>query len=185
MTSATRPSSPFIGQHIYETDTQRQLVWTGAHWRITGGNWPAFSVYRDTPVGIPHNTATDPTMTDSLDDTDGFWSLPALSGVIPAGLGGVYVVSLGGRFEANGTGYRAALGVANNNPIPGGQQGATSLVGGWQTASTLNNGNVSARPWLLMSGAQLNLRVIQTSGVVLDLAQAFIAAVMVSHRPEL
>ncbi|MCA1570079.1 MAG: hypothetical protein LC798_07105, partial [Chloroflexi bacterium] len=32
-TSTTRPSSPFVGQKIYETDTSRELVWGGTDWR--------------------------------------------------------------------------------------------------------------------------------------------------------
>jgi hypothetical protein len=31
-TSSTRPSSPFSGQTIFETDTKRFLVWTGTQW---------------------------------------------------------------------------------------------------------------------------------------------------------
>lgn len=31
-TSATRPASPYEGQMIYETDTDRVLVWTGTAW---------------------------------------------------------------------------------------------------------------------------------------------------------
>ena len=31
-TSATRPASPYVGQPIYETDTQRLLDWNGTNW---------------------------------------------------------------------------------------------------------------------------------------------------------
>lgn len=31
-TSATRPAAPYIGQTIYETDTQRVLAWNGTNW---------------------------------------------------------------------------------------------------------------------------------------------------------
>ena len=35
-TSSTRPTSPFEGQVIYETDTDRTLVWSGSAWVGTG-----------------------------------------------------------------------------------------------------------------------------------------------------
>jgi hypothetical protein len=37
VTSATRPSTPFAGQVIYETDTEDSLVWDGTAWMPAGG----------------------------------------------------------------------------------------------------------------------------------------------------
>lgn len=37
-TSGTRPSSPFQGQSIYETDTQQTRVWNGTFWLWVGGS---------------------------------------------------------------------------------------------------------------------------------------------------
>lgn len=31
-TSSSRPGSPWIGQHVYETDTGQTIVWDGVHW---------------------------------------------------------------------------------------------------------------------------------------------------------
>jgi hypothetical protein len=31
-TSSTRPSSPWTGQHVYETDTKNELTWDGSAW---------------------------------------------------------------------------------------------------------------------------------------------------------
>ena len=31
-TSSTRPTAPYIGQHIFETDTGKRLVWDGSIW---------------------------------------------------------------------------------------------------------------------------------------------------------
>lgn len=42
-TSSTRPSSPYAGQAIYETDTNRYLVWDGTAWSIP--DIPAFAVH--------------------------------------------------------------------------------------------------------------------------------------------
>ena len=35
-TSTTRPASPFEGQRIYETDTNREFIWDGANWYSPG-----------------------------------------------------------------------------------------------------------------------------------------------------
>lgn len=35
-TSTTRPAGPYEGQIIYETDTDRTLVWNGSSWRFLG-----------------------------------------------------------------------------------------------------------------------------------------------------
>jgi hypothetical protein len=40
-TSSTRPASPFEGQAIFETDTDRMLIWNGSSWIIP--NSPASS----------------------------------------------------------------------------------------------------------------------------------------------
>ena len=37
VTSSTRPGTPFVGQFIYETDTQLPYVWTGSEWVVSGG----------------------------------------------------------------------------------------------------------------------------------------------------
>jgi hypothetical protein len=37
VTSITRPGSPFLGQVIYETDTEDSFVWDGSTWKPAGG----------------------------------------------------------------------------------------------------------------------------------------------------
>lgn len=60
-TSTTRPASPFVGQTIYETDTNRMLVWNGSSWNgvgrmknvarfTTSGTWTV-------PTGVTYATA--------------------------------------------------------------------------------------------------------------------------------
>lgn len=39
-TSSTRPTSPFEGQHIYETDTDKVLFWDGSAWTPSTGVLP-------------------------------------------------------------------------------------------------------------------------------------------------
>lgn len=65
-TSTTRPTVPYIGQLIFETDTSRLAVWTGSAWQyetaaagppglvyITGASFSAVS-----SVSLPNNTFT-------------------------------------------------------------------------------------------------------------------------------
>jgi len=42
-TSATRPSAPFVGQQIYETDTSLNYQWTGAAWTQRTGDLTAWT----------------------------------------------------------------------------------------------------------------------------------------------
>lgn len=56
-TSSTRPASPFEGQAIYETDTDRMLVYTGSAWKYTWfATIPAFYVFRTTGQTISPST---------------------------------------------------------------------------------------------------------------------------------
>jgi hypothetical protein len=58
-TSSTRPSSPWTGQHVYETDTKLEYVWDGTSWTIgpvagtTTTGTTGFGY-----MGIPQNSAT-------------------------------------------------------------------------------------------------------------------------------
>jgi hypothetical protein len=37
VTSTTRPGTPFAGQVIFETDTEKSFVWDGSTWKPAGG----------------------------------------------------------------------------------------------------------------------------------------------------
>jgi hypothetical protein len=39
VTSSTRPSSPFVGQLIYDTTVSQALAWNGSAWVIQNGGW--------------------------------------------------------------------------------------------------------------------------------------------------
>jgi hypothetical protein len=54
-TSTTRPASPDEGMTIYETDTDRILIWTGSTWLIVSEPWQTY-----TPVLTA--TTTNPTL---------------------------------------------------------------------------------------------------------------------------
>lgn len=54
-TSSTRPSAPFAGQRIFETNTSREYVWTGSLWSYrSGGIDPTYvHAYRNTALNAP------------------------------------------------------------------------------------------------------------------------------------
>lgn len=51
-TSSTRPTAPFTGQMIFETDTNRSLVWTGSAWVVTAST-SAISIDSSNRVSLP------------------------------------------------------------------------------------------------------------------------------------
>ena len=69
-TSSTRPASPFEGQTIYETDTDKELTWSGSAWVVTNRPltpWPSFDVSRSSTQSttgvvifqdVTHNTGS-------------------------------------------------------------------------------------------------------------------------------
>lgn len=66
-TSTTRPSTPFEGQMIYETDTNRVLVYEGAAWVMIADT--------DTPPGIQHiYSASFSAVTEHIPPSDVFSS---------------------------------------------------------------------------------------------------------------
>lgn len=58
-TSSTRPASPFEGQAIFETDTDRMLIWNGTTWVVP--NAPA-----QNPTGLEYITSAIATSGTSL-----------------------------------------------------------------------------------------------------------------------
>jgi hypothetical protein len=89
-TSSTRPAAPFEGQTIYETDTKKELTYTGAAWteskqfRTAGGSVvdnyrvpPACRVVRTSDASFTNNTAVtfqSASSGDSGIDTDSMFS---------------------------------------------------------------------------------------------------------------
>ena len=66
-TSSTRPSAPYVGQLIFETDTNRLSVWNGSSW--------IYMVDADTPPGLELvKTQTIGTAVSSVEVTGAFSS---------------------------------------------------------------------------------------------------------------
>lgn len=92
-TSSTRPVAPFLGQLIYETDTDRLLIWDGTKWQILT-NKPRCEVELTAAETFDQNGKIIPWDAETV-DTDGFWAVTPNPTrlTIPTGLSGVYMVA--------------------------------------------------------------------------------------------
>jgi hypothetical protein len=101
-TSSTRPASPFEGQMIYETDTDRVLVWNGSAWYP---NW-------NTAWGF----VAQATLATSLNYNNGTYDVLSLTFSTVANRRYRYTAS--GLIVNSGTGiYQSALTDASNNAL--------------------------------------------------------------------
>lgn len=98
VTSGTRPSDPYSGQSIFETDTNRLVS------RSTGGTWErvswlssaartGFQASRVTNQSV--NSASETSVTWPVEDfdSDAFFTAGGSTGTVSAGLGGLYSIS--------------------------------------------------------------------------------------------
>lgn len=117
LTSSTRPSDPFEGQLIYETDTDRYAVYDGSGWRQPH-NPPACRVYHSTTQSINDNSETTLVFNSERYDTDSMHSTSVDTSRITFNTAGLYEVgatvavaaagdysSVFGRLRVNGTNF--------------------------------------------------------------------------------
>lgn len=107
VTSSTRPGSPTAGLKIWETDTERELVYSGTEWKIIGGKMPAVHIYKASGIqGVTQHAFTTITMDGETIDTDGFHDNVTNNTriTIPAGCGGRYLVNGRCGFDIASTG---------------------------------------------------------------------------------
>lgn len=85
--------SPFEGQAIFNTDTNRYQFWNGTKWIIVT-NKPFIHAYRNTTMNVGNVAALVVPLQAVTKDTDTFWaSSPNPSRItIPAGKDGTYLV---------------------------------------------------------------------------------------------
>lgn len=111
-TAGTRPASPSEGDGIYETDTDRFLIYDGSAWQrvawtsATGRTW--VSVSRSTNQSIPNVTVTPISWTTEAADLDGFITATSTTLTVPAGLGGLYGFDFRYTYASAITGENAA-----------------------------------------------------------------------------
>jgi hypothetical protein len=181
VTSLTRPAG-FNGQHIYETDTDRDAVYDGTNW-VYLNNLPQFSIENTSTQSIANNTGTTPAMPTEVQDTDGFHTSTNGFITIPSGLGGRYTIFVHGNWAADATSFRSVRPVIGNNT--GITQNNTERSGGYAMVSTALNGFPVATTMLLRAAATVTVNVFQLSGAALDLSTVQLRGIMTHHRPDL
>lgn len=97
-TSSTRPSAPFEGMRIIETDTDTALVYSGSAW-VRVANYSSTgrvgcSVSRSTTQNATTGSLTTVTWTVEDFDPLGFIAVPSSTITIPSGYGGLYIASI-------------------------------------------------------------------------------------------
>ena len=135
LTSSTRPTIPYTGEAIYETDTLRTMRYNGTAWIQDGLNFdvPVVSVRRDAVQSL--SNAINTTISWDIEelDTDGMWS-PGTPTRITFTRTGVYTINYGLLLANNNVGFREAnilwngavvLAVSSLVPITGGVTGIT------------------------------------------------------------
>lgn len=95
-TNATRPGSPFNGQWIYETDTQRDFQYSSSAWRLVGGlGAPRCRVRRTSSQSFTTGTPAAVSFTGSDIYDEGAMHDPSTNPsriTIPTGCGGQYSI---------------------------------------------------------------------------------------------
>jgi hypothetical protein len=93
-TSTTRPTAPYEGQHIYETDTDIEYVWNGSAWVVNyvSAASPAFT-----------GTPTAPTATAGTNTTQLATTEFVTAGINTLGTYTAYTPTIGGFTIGNGT----------------------------------------------------------------------------------
>jgi hypothetical protein len=96
-TSSTRPGSPSEGDLIYETDTDRLLVYSGSAWvrasNSTSAGRTGCTLRRAANQSAANATFTSVSWDTEVVDTDGFVAVPSTTVTIPSGLDGVYAIT--------------------------------------------------------------------------------------------
>ena len=137
-TSTTRPSTPYTGMVIYETDTNKALSWNGSSWKLLNsvGTVPNFMVYLSGANGAATNGATIAYNTTQYDDLSN-----VSSGVftVPSGQDGVYQLSVVANcYNIGTTGYFRVRMITTGSLANGYNGSQTPAQGSTDTFSTLS-----------------------------------------------
>lgn len=107
VTSGTRPGSPYNGQVIYETDTDRFFNWDGVSWVWACGNPMRCKVKRTTNQSFTNNDIDNIIWNSQVYDTDNLWD-PGNPDrlVIPANGDGLWRFNTAVQWDNGGSGAR-------------------------------------------------------------------------------
>lgn len=91
--STNRPTAPFTGETIYETDTARWTGWNGSSWVPATHNVPACRVFQTGAQTVPDGTLTNLTFDSERYDTDSMHSTVSNTSRITFNTAGIYLVT--------------------------------------------------------------------------------------------
>ena len=120
VTSGSRPTSPFMWQHIFESDTGFSFVWDGSEWQLQ--SWiapPACVLAMSTTQLIPFNVTTLLSWNTEVYDPHGWHSAGAPNNIVPT-LPGLYQLTVATDWQRVADYSRALVGPFVNaaNPTP-------------------------------------------------------------------
>jgi hypothetical protein len=164
-TSGTRPSSPAEGRTIYETDTDRLMIYDGSGWAealINSSSRPMCSVTKNNTQSLGSGTTgiLVSWTTESYDVGGMTTGSGTTMATVPANRGGKYLIGSTVQFATNATGYRQVLIEVSGNvrvrqtiPAASGNPTRVSL----STVQALSSGDSIAIGVFQNSGAALNI----------------------------
>lgn len=177
--STTRPSTPFHGQMIYETDTKKEFVYNGSAWvqtntasttsGVTGVSNlivpPLVRVRRATGQSVANGTLSFVSWTVEDVDTDGCFA--PTSDTVTIQTAGVYQCSISLEYAANATGWR--FGCIAKNPSSASDVASAIAMAQVQAVTAGGLTTISCSS-LVSCSASDTLKVIcfQNSGGALD-----------------
>ena len=138
-TSTTRPSSPFVGQQIFEADTLLSKIWNGSSWVSPATvNGPPMIQYAWNPFNITTGTLVNQTVNTTPSSTpfsQGGWSIS--SGVITYPEPGIYSSSLYASPVSGSGFFPITIGIQNNNTCNAPQIYQSLPSAGWASYSSI------------------------------------------------
>jgi hypothetical protein len=155
--STNRPTSPYTGEQIYETDTARWTVWNGSVWLPAPHNVPMCNATHSVNQSIANNAQTVVAFDSETFDTDGMHSNVSNNSRITINTSGVYILTATGEFAA-GTDYtQHGLFFRLNGATPiglGDAAAVTAASGTWSNASLIRK--FSAGDYIELIAQQVN-----------------------------
>lgn len=172
-TSTTRPSTPFEGQVIRETDTNKELTYSGSAWvqtntwgttsGVTGVNnliVPPICVLNTSTLTVANATTVDATFSTESVDTDSMHDTSTNTNRITVNTTGVYVVT-GMVGFANSSSGRRLFQIRRNNSTAAGDLYTAEAA---PVSTGESNLSLSFMISLTAGSDYLNLIIYQSSG---------------------
>lgn len=162
VTSGTRPSAPYTGQLIFETDTDLLFHWNGSAWERTPAAEPG-PVWARAVASADQNIPNDVATKAAFGNSNGS-GITYASNEYTIVTAGRYIITGNSRWQTSGAGFRLIeLRV-----------GATAIARtGYQPPSTIESGgSVTTAPYQLAVGDKVSMWVQHNVGSTIELRGA-------------